>query len=117
MTTVAGLELNTLADGLFHLASFAFTAAGMVTTLSAWRQGRLAPSWSFHLGLLLVGWGLFNLVEGLVNHQLLGLHHVRDDLGGPLSWDLGFLASGVLLVAAGWALHRRGLGRLERARS
>ncbi len=117
MTTVSGLELNTLADGLFHLATFALTAAGMVTTLVAWRQGRIAPSWSFHLGLLLVGWGLFNLVEGVVNHQLLGVHHVRDDLGGPLSWDVGFLLSGVLLVAIGWALHRRGLRQLERARS
>jgi uncharacterized membrane protein len=29
---------------------------------------------------------------------LLGVHHVRDDLGGPMSWDSGFLAFGALLV-------------------
>jgi uncharacterized membrane protein len=85
-----------------------------VTTISAWRQGRLAPSYSFHFGLVLAGWGIFNLVEGLVDHQLLGVHHVRDDLGAPLSWDLGFLASGVLLVAGGWLIHRRGARSLER---
>ncbi len=62
--------------------------------------GRLAPNWKFHLGLLLAGWGAFNVVEGLVNHQLLGVHHVRDDKGAPLSWDLGFLAFGALLIAA-----------------
>ncbi|WP_373458763.1 hypothetical protein [Pseudarthrobacter sulfonivorans] len=22
------------------------------------------------------------MLEGLINHQLLGIHHVRDDLGG-----------------------------------
>jgi len=33
----------------------------------------------------------------------LGHDHVRDDLGGPLSWDLGFLGFGVILVVA-WAL-------------
>jgi uncharacterized membrane protein len=107
-STLAGLEVNTVADGLFHLATWGCTVAGMVTTLIAWRQGRLAPSWSFHFGLVLVGWGIFNLVEGLIDHQLLGVHHVRDDLRGPLSWDLGFLAFGVLLIGGGWLLHRRG---------
>ena len=88
--------------------------AGMVTMLVAWRQGRVAPSWSFHLGLVLAGWGLFNLVEGLVDHQILGVHHVRDDLGGPLSWDIGFLLSGVLLIAVGWWVHRRGVRDMAR---
>ena len=56
---------------------------------------------------MLAGWGVFDLVEGVVDHQLLGVHHVRDDLGGPLSWDVGFLAFGALLVVVGWQLHRR----------
>jgi uncharacterized membrane protein len=34
--------------------------------------------------MLLAGWGVFNIVEGLIDHQLLGLHHVRDDLGAPI---------------------------------
>ncbi|MGY1810762.1 DUF2243 domain-containing protein [Blastococcus sp. SYSU D00669] len=108
-TTLAGLEHNTVADGFFHLATWVLVLAASLVTLHAWRQGRLAPSWSFHVGLVLAGWGVFNLVEGLIDHQLLGVHHVRDDLGGPLSWDLGFLASGVLLAVGGWALHRRGV--------
>jgi uncharacterized membrane protein len=111
--TLAGLEVNTVADGFFHLATWGAAFAGMVTALVAWRQGRIAPSWSFHFGLVLAGWGVFNLVEGLVDHQILGVHHVRDDLGAPLSWDLGFLASGVLLVVVGLALHRRGARTLE----
>lgn len=111
--TLAGLEANTVADGFFHLGTWAAVVAGMVTTLIAWRQGRIAPSWGFHLGLVLTGWGAFNLVEGLVNHQILGVHHVRDDLGAPLSWDLAFLASGVVLIAVGWLVHRRGVRALE----
>jgi uncharacterized membrane protein len=107
-TTVAGLEANTFGDGLFHLLSWVCVVAASVLTLRAWRQDRVAPSWSFHLGLLLAGWGLFNVVEGLVDHQILGVHHVRDDLGAPLSWDLGFLALGVLQVVVGWLVHRRG---------
>ena len=61
-----------------------------------------------HAGLLLAGWGAFNLVEGVIDHQILGIHHVRDDLGAPLGWDLAFLASGALLVAVGAALARHG---------
>ena len=108
-TTLSGLEVNTMADGFFHVLTWIFVLIGSLLLVDAWRQGRLAPSWSFHVGLLLAGWGVFNVVEGLIDHQILGVHHVRDDLGGPLSWDLGFLAFGVLLVLGGWWLHRRGL--------
>ncbi len=112
-TTLAGLEVNTLADGFFHLATWAFVLVASITTLVAWQQGRLAPNWSFHAGLLLTGWGIFNVVEGLVDHQLLGVHHVRDDLGAPLSWDIGFLVVGALLIGGGWLLHRRGARILQ----
>jgi len=106
--TLAGLEANTLADGLFHTGTWLVVAAGMVLTVRAWQRRELAPPWRAHLGLLLAGWGLFNLLDGVVNHHLLGIHHIRDDLGGPLGWDLGFLAFGALLVAGGLALARSG---------
>jgi uncharacterized membrane protein len=113
VTTVAGLEANTLADGFFHVATWFFVFGGSIAALTAWRSGRLAPSWSFHFGLVLAGWGIFNVVEGLIDHQLLGVHHVRDDLGAPLSWDIGFLIFGALLIAGGWLLHARGVAALE----
>jgi uncharacterized membrane protein len=113
-TDLGALQLNTLADGFFHVATWALVLTASILTLVSWRQGRLAPSWSFHFGLVIAGWGIFNVVEGLINHQLLQLHHVRDDLGGPLAWDLGFLVFGVLLIVGGWLLHRRGVRALER---
>jgi uncharacterized membrane protein len=104
--TVPGLELNTLADGLFHSAMWVLVVVAAALAVRARRLGRLSPDWRFHAGLTLTGWGVFNIVEGLVNHQLLQIHHVRDDLGGPLAWDLGFLALSVVLVAGGWLLYR-----------
>ena len=112
--TVAGLEVNTLADGLFHVATWIFVLAGSLTAIKAWREGRLAPSWSFHFGLVLTGWGIFNVGEGVVNHHLLGIHHVRDNAGSPLSWDIGFLVFGVALIVGGWLLHRHGLAVMQR---
>ena len=113
VTTVAGLEVNTLADGFFHLVTWFVVLGASIVTLTQWRQGRLPPSWHFHVGGLLAGWGGFNVVEGLVDHHLLGVHHVRDDLGGPLSWDLAFLAFGAVLIAAGWVTMRSGARSLE----
>jgi len=107
-STVAGLEANTLADGFFHLATWLLVVTAMILTLRAWQRRELAPPWRAHLGMLLAGWGVFNVVEGLVDHQLLGIHHVRDDLGAPLGWDLGFLAFGAVLVVGGLALARSG---------
>lgn len=112
-TTLAGLEANTLADGFFHVATWFFLLAASALAIRAWQQGRLAPNWRFHLGLVAAGWGIFNLVEGVVNHHLLGVHHVRDDLGAPLSWDLGFLVLGVLLLVGGMLVHRSGARALE----
>jgi len=107
VTTVAGLETNTVADGVFHLLTWMLVLLGVSLSLRAWQRGELAPPWRLHVGLLFAGWGAFNLVEGLLSHQLIGLHHVRDDLGGPLSWDLGFLALGALLLTVGMLLVRR----------
>ena len=107
-TTVAGLEDNTFADGLFHSATWIVVIVGISLVVRAWQRGELAPPWRAHIGMLLVGWGSFNLLEGLVDHHILTVHHVRDDVAQPLWWDLAFLALGAFLVIVGLALfHQR----------
>jgi uncharacterized membrane protein len=104
--TLADLELNTLADGLFHAATWIVTLAGVLLLLLAGEErSGVGAGRRFAAGML-IGWGGFNLVEGLVDHHLLGLHRVRP---GPdeLLWDVGFLAWGLLMVIGGMALLRR----------
>ena len=108
MTTVAGLERNTLADGLFHAFAWVAVTLGVVLL---WRHLRstaqpAAGSGRSLVGWVLVGWGAFNVVEGIVNHHLLRLHHVRTDVSSVAAWDLAFLAFGALLVIVGWLLQR-----------
>ncbi len=105
ITTVASLEDNTLWDGLFHAATWLLVLVGLYLLRAALRDGTSTSARAL-TGVLLTGWGIFNLVEGVVNHLVLGIHHVRDDLGGPLAWDLGFLAFGALLVVVGLAFAR-----------
>ena len=102
--SVAGLEGDVLADGIFHAVVWLVTLGGTLTAIHSWRRG-LVPPWGTHLGGLLIGWGAFNLIDS-ANHFILGLHHVRDDLGGPIGWDIGFLVFAVALLAAGAATVR-----------
>lgn len=104
----ADLTANLVADGLFHAAAWLAVLAGV---LWLWRATRNSPqvrlSWATLVGPMLVGWGLFNLVEGVVNHHLLELHHVR--LGpNQTSYDVAFLVLGTLLVLVGLGWYRRG---------
>ena len=104
--TVHGLKINTVWDGLFHTFTWLAVLAGLAILYSRIEhsRGRIWSSRSLW-GWILVGWGLFNVVEGIVDHQILGIHHVRS---GPheLWWDMGFLALGVLLIVGGWLLQR-----------
>ena len=84
MTTVAGLEANTLVDGVFHLATWVLVATAMWLTVRAWQRRELAPRWRGHFGMLLAGWGVFNVAEGVIDHELISIRHVRDDLAGPM---------------------------------
>jgi uncharacterized membrane protein len=104
-TTVRGLEINTLWDGLFHAATYVFVASGLFMLWSHGREGGLAWSWKTLAAWMLVGWGLFNVVEGIVDHHILQIHHVRP---GPheLAYDLGFLVLGGVLIAVGWRFAR-----------
>jgi uncharacterized membrane protein len=106
-TTMHAMSQNMVWDGLFHAATWTITLLGVYMLWADRRVEGLVETPGMFTGQLLFGWGAFNLVEGVIDHQLLGIHHVRDDLGGPLGWDLGFLALGAALVAAGWALTRR----------
>lgn len=108
--TVAGLEVNTLWDGFFHVATWIAVVVGLIVLCNRVVRSGEPFSRRSLLGAVLAGWGLFNLVEGLVDHHLLQVHHVRQvgDVDNVLLWDLGFLALGAALVVTGLALYRRG---------
>jgi uncharacterized membrane protein len=105
--TVPGLRVNTVWDGVFHTFTWLAVLVGLGLLYSRVTSARHEVWTSRALwGGVLVGWGLFNLVEGVLDHHVLGIHHVRAG-AGQLWWDLGFLALGAVLVVVG-RLVRRG---------
>jgi uncharacterized membrane protein len=106
-TNLVDAKANMFFDGLFHAGVWLLTAAGLWRLWAAARRPEMPGSARLFLGSGLAGWGLFNVVEGLVDHLVLGVHHVNEYAPDPLGWDLAFLASGVLFIALGWLLGRR----------
>lgn len=103
---LVSVKYNMIWDGAFHAVAWAITATG-VWLLYADRHSRTEWSGRVLGGAMLAGWGLFDLVEGVIDHQLLGIHHVHPG-AHELAWDLGFLAiAGAGFLAAGIAIIRR----------
>lgn len=106
-TALINMQVNMFWDGLFHAFTWLMTLTGLILL---WRAGqRQDVPWSTKtfFGSLPLGWGLFNLIEGIIDHHLLHVHHVVEG-PGHLARDLGFLASGLVLIGLGWTLIRAG---------
>ena len=46
-----------------------------------WRTAHRSHLWwscKLLVGTMLMGFGIFNLVDGIIDHQILGLHHVNE---------------------------------------
>lgn len=107
---VENLRFNTLLDGLFHAGTYIFVVLGLAVLWRTAHKSHLWWSGKMLLGTMLMGFGMFNLVEGLINHQLLGIHHVNETVPPDqwIYWDIGFLVWGALMLIGGLALARRG---------
>jgi uncharacterized membrane protein len=104
-TDLVTIKYNMAWDGLFHALTWVMTVVGLSLL---WRAGqRPDVPWSTRtfVGSLSLGWGLFNVVEGIVDHHILGLHHVHPGTN-ELAWDIGFLIFGALLILVGWTSIR-----------
>ena len=108
--SVENLRLNTLLDGLFHLSTYIFVAIGLILLWRAAHQKHVRWSGKMLAGTMLMGFGTFNVVEGIIDHHLLGLHHVNETVSPELwiFWDVGFLIWGAAMLVGGWMLLQAG---------
>ena len=108
--SVPNLQVNTLWDGLFHSTTYIFVAIGLALLWRVARRTHVRWSGKMLAGTLLMGFGIFNLVEGIIDHQILGIHHVNETVPPDqwIYWDLGFLVWGAAMLVGGWLLWRNG---------
>jgi len=115
--TMDAMRRNMEWDGLFHLATWTVTLVGILMLRHEDRTRGGPESLSSFVGHMVFGWGIFNLVEGIIDHQILNLHHVRDMPAHVPLYDWVFLGvGGVGTILLGVLIARAGR-RLVSARS
>jgi uncharacterized membrane protein len=102
---LVNVKISMVWDGLFHAFTWLATAAGIALLWQAARRSDVSWNGKILWGAMLMGWGIFNAVEGLIDHIILEVHHVVERLGLSV-YDYLFLASGVLFTVIGIWLIR-----------
>ncbi len=106
--TLLRKSVNMFWDGVFCAITWSVTITGIYLL---WRQASRAPlphSGKLFWGSLLLGWGLFNVFDSLVDHYLFGFHNVRENVINKAAWNLGFLLLAVGQIVTGWLLVQAG---------
>jgi uncharacterized membrane protein len=108
--TLLDKSVNMFWDGIFHAFTWTVTAVGLGFLWRATGRADVPHSGKAFLGSLILGWGIFNVVEGVIDHHILNVHNVREISAYQTAWNLGFLAISVGLLFVGWNLIQRGRG-------
>ena len=106
--TMDTMRVNMMWDGFFHALTWFVTLVGILQLRTAAAARTAMPSLQAFAGQLILGWGVFNLVEGVIDHQILGVHNVRE-VPNATVYNLIFLGvGGALFILLGWLLMRAG---------
>ncbi len=103
-TTLVNKSVNMFWDGIFHAFTLVVVFTGVLLLWRLLYRKDISKSGNLLSGGLLLGWGLFNIVEGLIDHHLLNLHNVREITENVEAWNYGFLGISVLMIIGGFAL-------------
>jgi len=95
-----------VSDGLFHLAVTITLVVGGILLWVAGNPSTVSSGIRLLLGSFLIGGGVFNLIEGIINHHLLQIHRVKPGDPNAILYDLSFLGLGLLLVVVGYLIRR-----------
>ena len=77
--------MNTFLDGLFRIGTYILVLPGLFWLCNVSRRPHVYCSTRLLVGTLLIGLGLFNLIEGIVDHLISKIHHVNETVP-PDQW-------------------------------
>lgn len=108
-------EVALLADGIFHAFGW-FITIGSLFLLADVRRRTDVVAWTRWTGAVLTGVGFFQLLDGTVNHKVLGIHQIRYGVD-LLLYDAVWIGSAIVLLLTGLLVLRRTRPRASAHRS
>jgi uncharacterized membrane protein len=99
-----GKSINMFWDGIFHLFCFLIVLTGIVLLWKLLSRKDVDHSGKLLAGGLLLGWGLFNIVEGIIDHQILKLHNVIEYAANHNIGNFTFLGASIVMILAGYLM-------------
>lgn len=105
--TLLNRSVNMFWDGIFHAFCLIVVLVGIILLLKLFFRKDVIITKTTFWGSMLLGWGLFNLIEGIIDHQILKLHNVREITANTSLWNYGFLAFAIVLIILGSLIIRK----------
>lgn len=103
-TDYIGKSVNMFWDGVFHFFCMVVVLVGVILLWKLLRRKDIDRSGNLLGGGLLLGWGLFNIVEGLIDHHMLKLHNVVELSTNHDVGNFAFLGASVIMLIAGYVV-------------
>ena len=96
--SLVGLRANIYYDGVFSLAMVGVMAVGAALVWRALNRSSESHSAVRAVGGLLVGAGLFNVFDGIVDHYVLNIH---DAVHGTQAFNPHWVGASLLILGVG----------------
>ncbi|MFZ6874710.1 DUF2243 domain-containing protein [Undibacterium sp. Di27W] len=94
---------SSMTGSLTYTLTYVFFITAFILFWQASRTYSMEPSSPLLKGSLLTGWGIFNMIEGIIGHCLLSTHRAEGSvaIAHAMYWDICFLVTGVIMLVAG----------------
>ena len=98
------IRFRVMTDGIFHAGMYTVAVSGMFLF---WMGSRAHAGGNRHPpgAMILAGFGAWHVLDGVINHWLLGLHHIKEDQYW-LFWDIVVFIAGMICVSIAIAVYR-----------
>ncbi len=107
-TNYVGKSVNMFWDGVFHGFCFLIILLGAVLLWKITKRSDVNTSGRLFSGGLLTGWGIFNIVEGIIDHHILKLHNVMEFSTNHDIGNYSFQAFSIIILLLGLFLVKQG---------
>jgi uncharacterized membrane protein len=105
--TLIGKQVNVFWDGLVFLFCLGVILVGVILLWRMSWKKNVAHSGRLLSGGLLMGWGTYKIVEGVINHHILQLHDIREITNDSVFWNVSYLVTATILFLLGVMLTSR----------